>query len=144
MKTNSTVKKLDVSNVGCRQGSSFAIHHIQSQHIGTEVLKAISEMLSCNNTLEELYLYYWNLERSDPYFLQSRKQNNSSSEQEEKFHFKLIASGLIHNHALLKLGIEPCSIEPLKLQVAQLKQTSASKHPGPNPNLHYTALHDRD
>ena len=144
MKTNSTVKKLDVSNVGCRQGSFLVIRRIQRQPIETEVLKAISEMLSCNNTLEELYLYYWNLERSDPYFLQSRKQNNSSSEQEEKFHFKLIASGLIHNHALLKLGIEPCSIEPLKLQVAQLKQTSASKHPGPNPNLHYTALHDRD
>ena len=63
----------------------------------------------------------------------------SSSRQQEVNPGKLepMAKGLVHNHTLLKLGIEDCSIEPLKLQVTQLKQTSPSKHPGPNPNLHY-------
>ena len=146
MKTNSTVKKLDVSNVGCREGTSTFIYYAQTQIIGTEVLKAISEMLSCNNTLEELYLYNWNLKGSDPYLSRFRLKcttqtyPNSSSGQEEKFNFELIASGLVDNHTLLKLGIERCSIEPLKLQVAQLKQTSASKHTGPNPNLHYAEI----
>ena len=148
VKENSTLKKLDVSKIGCSMEwrglpNSYDIARIslvQRQPIEMELLEAVYEMLSFNNTLEELYLYEWNLIQPDPSsWLEYRQEENSSSGHQELNVGKLepIAKGLVCNHTLLKLGIEECSIEPLKLQVAQLKQTSASKHSGPNPNLHY-------
>ena len=150
IKRNSTLKKLDVSKMGyygrphanrrMRHRPNIcdieAIHWVQRQAIGMDVLEAVYEMLSCNNTLEELYIFEWNLIGPDPVpWFQECKMSTSRLNPEK---LKPIAKGLVQNHTLLKLGIEECSTEPLKLQVAQLKQTSASKRPGPNPNLHYT------
>ena len=131
VKENSTLKKLDVSKIGCPSNFYIATIidvYVQTQPIEMELLEAVYEMLSFNNTLEELYLYEWNLTRPAPV---------SSHDELNIGKLEPIAKGLVSNHALLKLGIEQCSIEPLKLQVAQLKQTSASKRSGPNPNLHY-------
>lgn len=122
IKKNGTLKILDVSRTGHRWHglpNSYGLAH--RQPISMELLEAVYKMLSCNNTLEELYLCGWN------------PRGGFWCRQE----LEPIAKGLVHNHALLKLGIEKCSIEPLKLQVAQLKQTCASKHSGPNPNLDY-------
>ena len=150
IKRNSTLKKLDVSKMGyygrhhantrkrrAPNGRAIdEIRRVQRQAIGMNELEAVYEMLSCNNTLEELYIFEWNLIGPDPVpWFQERKKSTSKLNPEK---LKPIAKGLVHNHTLLKLGIEECSTKPLKLQVAQLKQTSASKHPGPNPNLHYT------
>ena len=145
VKENSTLKKLDVSKIGCSMEwdelpNSYDIERIslvQRKPIEMELLEAVYEMLSFNNTLEELYLYEWNLIGPDPVPTWYRKQENSEHQELNIGKLEPIAKGLVCNHTLLKLGIEECSIEPLKLQVAQLKQTSASKHPGPNPNLHY-------
>ena len=149
VKRNGTLKKLDVSkkvqnhrpvDMGIRGVQSIQrIRQVQRQAVGMEVLEAIYEMLSCNSTLEELYLFEWNLIRPSTQF---RGHTKSSSRQQQELNpgkLKPMAKGLVHNHTLLKLGIEDCSIEPLKLQVTQLKQTSPNKHTGPNPNLHYTA-----
>ena len=150
VKENSTLKKLDVSKIGCpmelaRSTDRYVIQSfekiswIQRKPIEIEVLEAVCEMLSCNNTLEELYLYEWNLIRPDPVPSLSRyeKQENLGHQELNLGKLEPIAKGLVCNHTLLKLGIEECSIEPLKLQVAQLKQNSASEDSGPNPNLDY-------
>ena len=164
IKKNGTLKKLDVSKIGYyprhqkvnklqRSPSIKSLEHIrqiQRQPVGMELLEAVYEMLSCNNTLEELLLFEWNLIGPSPVPQFQRRTTpvsrfqihikSSSKQQQELNPEKLepMAKGLLCNHTLLKLGIESCSIEPLKLQVAQLKQTSPNKHPGPNPNLHYT------
>ena len=147
VKENSTLKKLDVSKIGCpmelaRSPNSYDIRRIsqvQRKPIEIEVLEAVCEMLSCNNTLEELYLYEWNLIRPAPVsaWFRYKEQENLGHQELNLGKLEPIAKGLVCNHTLLKLGIEECSIEPLKLQVAQLKQNSASKHSGPNPNLDY-------
>ena len=153
LKENGTLKKLDVSKIGFFNSRSCKsrrrapritnleeLREIQRRAIAMELLEAVYEILSCNNTLEKLYLFEWNLIGPDYVsFLRFRKQEISSSGQEKLNPRKLepMAKGLVCNHTLLKLGIESCSIEPLKLQIAQLKETSASKHPGPNPNLRY-------
>ena len=147
VKENSTLKKLDVSKIGCpmelaRSPNSYDIQRIslvQRKPIEIEVLEAVCEMLSCNNTLEELYLYEWNLIRPAPVPTGFSYKEQENLGHQELYLGKLepIAKGLVCNHTLLKLGIEECSIEPLKLQVAQLKQNSASEHSGPNPNLDY-------
>ena len=147
IKGNGTLKKLDVSKIGSYDHEPpnpreiENIRGIKRRAISMELLEAVYEMLSCNNTLEELYLFEWNLLGPD-YVSFFRKQKISSSGQKELNPRKLepMAKGLVCNHTLLKLGIESSSIGPLKLQIAQLKETSASKHPGPNPNLYYTAI----
>ena len=142
IKRNGTLKKLDVSKMGYyphRRDSIRdieAIRQVQRQAIGMKVLEAVYEMLSCNNTLEELYLFKWNLIGPSP--VPRFQEHKNSSLRPNPGKLEPMAKGLVCNHTLLKLGIEDCSIEPLKLQVAQLKQSSASKHPGPNPNLYYT------
>ena len=170
IKRNGTLKKLDVSKKGYSQNHRWlglkayqsieVIRQVQRQAIGMKVLEAVYEMLSCNNTLEELYLFEWNLIGPSPvprlvvyemFFCNdtgpapvSRFQKQKSSSRQQKVNpgtLEPMAKGLVHNHTLLKLGIESCSIEPLKLQVTQLKKTSASKHPGPNRNLHYTDMY---
>ena len=154
LKENGTLKKLDVSKIGFynSRSSEFRrgnpkitrmeeLREIQRRAIAMELLEAVYEMLSCNNTLEELYLFEWNLIGPDYVALSwFDEQEISSSGQEELNPRKLepMAKGLVCNHTLLKLGIESCSIEPLKLQIAQLKETSVSKNPGPNPKLYYT------
>ena len=148
-KGNCTLKKLDVSKMGYlhlhirrwNYRNIHAIDMVQRQPVKMELLKAISEMLSCNNTLEELYLYNWNLIGPIPVSWFEEPEISGIVQQDlNPGKLEPMAKGLVHNHTLLKLGIEDCSIEPLKLQVAQLKQTSPSKHPGPNPNLHYTLI----
>ena len=147
VKENSTLKKLDVSKIGCPMElggppHSYDIERIswvQRIPIEIEVLEAVCEMLSCNNTLEELYLYEWNLIRPAPVptGFSYKEQENLGHQELNLGKLEPIAKGLVCNHTLLKLGIEECSIEPLKLQVAQLKQNSARNHSGPNPNLDY-------
>ena len=148
IKRNGTLKKLDVSKMGLSGLDGVVdwsnrdigrIDMIQRQPVGMELLEAVYEMLSCNSTLEELSLFEWNLIGPDP--VPWFKISSTVQQELNPGKLKPMAKGLVHNHTLLKLGIESCSIEPLKLQVAQLKQTSPNKHPGPNPNLHYTDMY---
>ena len=64
-KTFLTLKKLDVSKKGYFQNHRWLglknIRQVQRQAIGMELLEAVHEMLSYNNTLGELYLFEWNL-----------------------------------------------------------------------------------
>ena len=67
IKGNGTLKKLDVSRWNRSVIHSGVAHR---QAIRMELLKAIYEILSCNNTLEELYLCGWVLIGPDRYRVQ--------------------------------------------------------------------------